>query len=138
MHYFPRKLTFFRVLAHCCANQFMYIIFNFLFSFFIKVSGLLNKSVLRPAKSGSGERISKTVKQRMAEYYHDMLWQNVGELVQQSVLWYDLPGYVHLPFALQHPRICLGLSNVLNDNMYSQFGGKLLRIYHCFELPNTG
>ena len=85
---------------------------------------------MRPAKSGSGERISKTVKQRMAEYYHDMLWQNVGELVQQSVLWYDLPGYVHLPFALQHPRICLGLSNVLNDNMYSQFGGKLLRIYH--------
>ena len=81
---------------------------------------------MRPAKSGSGERISKTVKQRMAEYYHDMLWQNVGELVQQSVLWYDLPGYVHLPFALQHPRICLGLSNVLNDNMYSQFGGKVM------------
>ena len=89
---------------------------------------------MRPAKSGSGERISKTVKQRMAEYYHDMLWQNVGELVQQSVLWYDLPGYVHLPFALQHPRICLGLSNVLNDNMYSQFGGKLLRIYHMKKI----
>ena len=87
------------------------------------MSGLLSKAVLRPAKSGSGERISKTVKQRMAEYYHDMLWQNVGELAQQSVLWYDLPGYVHLPFALQHPRICLGLANIIQDNMYSQPGG---------------
>ena len=56
----------------------------------------------------------------MAEYYHDMLWQNVGELAQQSVLWYDLPGYVHLPYALQHPRICLGLANIIQDNMYSQ------------------
>ena len=90
---------------------------------------MLSKAVLRPAKSGSGERISKTVKQRMAEYYHDMLWQNVGELVQQSVLWYDLPGFVHLPFALQHPRICLGLSNVINDNMYNQFGG-LYKIFY--------
>ena len=87
------------------------------------MSGLLSKAVLRPAKSGSGERISKTVKQRMAEYYHDMLWQNVGELAQQSVLWYDLPGYVHLPFALQHPRVCLGLANIIQDNMYSQPGG---------------
>ena len=62
----------------------------------------------------------------MAEYYHDMLWQNVGELAQQSVLWYDLPGYVHLPFALQHPRICLGLANIIQDNMYSQPGGNYI------------
>ena len=92
---------------------------------------MLSKSVLRPSKSGSGERISKTVKQRMAEYYHDMLWQNVGELAQQSVLWYDLPGYIHLPYALQHPRICLGLANIIQDNMYSQpTGNKIIRFYH--------
>ena len=94
------------------------------------MSGLLSKAVLRPAKSGSGERISKTVKQRMAEYYHDMLWQNVGELAQQSVLWYDLPGYVHLPFALQHPRVCLGLANIIQDNMYSQPGGNYIYPSH--------
>ena len=96
---------------------------------------MLSKAVLRPAKSGSGERISKTVKQRMAEYYHDMLWQNVGELAQQSVLWYDLPGYVHLPFALQHPRICLGLANIIQDNMYSQPGGKNTKItsFHAYR-----
>jgi len=98
------------------------IFLNGVFNVISQVSGLLSKAVLRPAKSGSGERISKTVKQRMAEYYHDMLWQNVGELAQQSVLWYDLPGYVHLPFALQHPRVCLGLANIIQDNMYSQPG----------------
>ena len=71
----------------------------------------------------------------MAEYYHDMLWQNVGELAQQSVLWYDLPGYVHLPFALQHPRICLGLANIIQDNMYSQPGGNYNNsIQFCFHL----
>ena len=86
--------------------------------------GLVAKSVLKPSKSGEGDRISRSACQRMAEYYHDHLWQGVGELTEQCVLWQVLPGHIHLPFALQHPQVTLGLSNIIQDTMYAQLGGK--------------
>ena len=41
-----------------------------------------------------------------------------------TLLWGDVAGYVYLPYALQHPRLTLGLSNLLKDNLYAKFGGK--------------
>ncbi len=35
-------------------------------------------------------------------------------------------GHIHLPFALQHPQVTLGLSNIIQDTMYAQLGGKAL------------
>jgi hypothetical protein len=63
---------------------------NIIFTF--QVPGLVAKSALKPSKSGDGERISRNASQRMAEYYHDHLWQGVGELTEQCVLWQVLPG----------------------------------------------
>jgi len=57
-----------------------------------QVPGLVSKTVLKPAKTGEGERLSKPACQKMAEFYHDHLWQGVGELTEQCVLWQVLPG----------------------------------------------
>ena len=49
-----------------------------LFSLLTQVPGLLAKSSFKPAggKKASGPpKISKSVRQKMAEYYHDVLWQ---------------------------------------------------------------
>jgi|FrelakmetLWP11LW_1041352.scaffolds.fasta_scaffold468988_1 hypothetical protein len=52
-------------------------------NFFFQVPGLVAKNVMKPSKSGDGERIGRNACQRMAEYYHDHLWQGVGELTEQ-------------------------------------------------------
>ena len=51
-------------------------------------------------------------------------WKSVGEAVSVTLMWGDVPGFVYLPYALQHPRLTLGLSNLLQDNLYAKFGGK--------------
>ena len=48
----------------------------------------------------------------------------MGEAVSVTLMWGDVPGFVYLPYALQHPRLTLGLSNLLQDNLYAKFGGK--------------
>jgi hypothetical protein len=42
----------------------------------------------------------------------------------QCVLWQVLPGHIHLPFALQHPQVTLGLSNIIQETMFAQLGGE--------------
>eukprot|EP00095_Tigriopus_kingsejongensis_P009268 maker-scaffold361_size196684-snap-gene-0.20 protein:Tk09268 transcript:maker-scaffold361_size196684-snap-gene-0.20-mRNA-1 annotation:"hypothetical protein TcasGA2_TC011954" len=101
---------------------------GFLGSFFhllSQVPGLLGKSVLKYAKAGggfTGERISRTARVKMSEYYHDLLWHNVGSLAEKILLWSDIQDIVYVPFALQSVRTCLGLSNLLQDNLYAKFG----------------
>jgi hypothetical protein len=58
--------------------------------------------VLKPAKTGEGERLSKQACQKMAEFYHDHLWQGVGELTEQCVLWQVLPGKAIKSFGFIH------------------------------------
>ena len=85
---------------------------------------MLGKNVLKaPSGKSNTERISRTARLKMSEYYHDLLWQNVGSMAEKTLLWNELQGYVYLPYALQHPRLSLGLSNILQDNLYAQFGG---------------
>ena len=90
--------------------------------------GLLGKNVIRATKSGlksgAGEKIGRTARVKMSEYYHDLLWHKVGAMAEKTILWSEIQGLVYLPFAMQHPRICLGLSNLLQDNLYAKFGGK--------------
>lgn len=67
--------------------------------------------------------MTRTARLKMSEYYHDLLWQNVGSMAEKTLLWNDLQGYVYLPYGLQHPRVCLALSNLLQDHLYAKFGG---------------
>ena len=102
--------------------------FGVYFSCSLQVPGLLGKNVIRATKSGlksgAGEKIGRTARVKMSEYYHDLLWHKVGAMAEKTILWSEIQGLVYLPFAMQHPRICLGLSNLLQDNLYAKFGGK--------------
>ena len=58
--------------------------------------------------------------------------QGVGELVELCILWQNDLQQEHLaatmsneylPYALQHPQICLGLCGLIQDNLYAQIGG---------------
>ncbi len=109
-----------------------------MFSVLSQVPGLLSKNVVKPntssgsrkvasasasASGSDGVRLTRTARLKMSEYYHDLLWKSVGGMAEKILLWGEIPGYVYLPYAMQHPRICLGLSNLLQDNLYAKFGG---------------
>ena len=53
-----------------------------------------------------------------------LLWQN--DLQQQQVS--GAISNEYLPYAFQHPRVCLGLCSLVQDNLYAQLGGKLNHI----------
>ena len=60
-----------------------------------------------------------------------LLWQN--DLQQQQVS--GAISNEYLPYAFQHPRVCLGLCSLVQDNLYAQLGGKLFLISHTNWLP---
>lgn len=102
-----------------------------------QVPGLLGKNVLKIAKAGegiTGERIHRTARVKMSEYYHDLLWTSVGSLAEKILLWSDIQDIVFVPFGLQDVRICLGLSNLLQDNLYAKFGGKLRLVIVVYNI----
>eukprot|EP00094_Tigriopus_californicus_P002786 TCALIF_02688-PA protein Name:"Similar to CCDC142 Coiled-coil domain-containing protein 142 (Homo sapiens)" AED:0.06 eAED:0.03 QI:0/0.87/0.77/0.88/0.87/0.88/9/28/508 len=102
------------------------------------VPGLLGKNVLKFAKAGEGimgERIHRTARVKMSEYYHDLLWTSVGSLAEKILLWSDIQDIIYVPFGLQDVRICLGLSNLLQDNLYAKFGdGYPPIVFPCIHL----
>ena len=51
-----------------------------------------------------------------------LLWQN--DLQQEQVV-SSAVSNEYLPYAFQHPRVCLGLCGLIQDNLYAQIGGKL-------------
>jgi len=96
---------------------------NNLLSLFTQVPGLLGKNVLKEDDKKKGKvSISRAGRVRLTEYYHDHLWQGTGPVLEKVLLWGELQGLAHLPYGLQHPRVCLGLSGILQDHLYSKFG----------------
>ena len=113
---------------------------------------ILRCSAATTLTTTGGVRLTRTARLKMSEFYHDSLvglasaslsyfnlvkenmnqfcpllspqWKSVGEAVSVTLMWGDVPGFVYLPYALQHPRLTLGLSNLLQDNLYAKFGGK--------------
>ena len=55
-----------------------------------------------------------------------ILWQN--DLQQEQVV-SSAVSNEYLPYAFQHPRVCLGLCGLIQDNLYAQIGGKLYLYY---------
>ena len=103
-----------------------------------KVPGLLSKSVIRGKKS----KINRSIRQKMAEFYHEVLWQGVGELSEPYLLWnnsvpldlasspptatennFDYSRKEYLPFGMQHPRLSLGLCGLVQETLAAPIGG---------------
>ena len=67
---------------------------------------------------------------------YSQFFQGVGEMAEISLLWQnDLQqennagtnvGNEYLPYAFQHPRVCVGVAGLIQDNLYAQIGGKLM------------
>ena len=58
-----------------------------------------------------------------------VLWQN--DLQQEQVV-SSAVSNEYLPYAFQHPRVCLGLCALIQDNLYAQIGGKLYHFIFSF------
>ena len=52
-----------------------------------------------------------------------LLWQN--DLQQENNAGTNV-GNEYLPYAFQHPRVCVGVAGLIQDNLYAQIGGKLM------------
>ena len=71
----------------------------------------------------------------MAEFYHEVLWQGVGELSEPYILWNNsVPTDTnshsdtgerreYLPFGMQHPRLSLGLCGLVEETLSAPLGG---------------
>ena len=98
----------------------------------LQVPGLLSKSAIKQSKK-SQNKISRSVRQKMAEFYHEVLWQGVGELSELHILWHNkvANGAVgnsqeYLPFGLQHPRLSLGLAGLVQETLNAPLGGRVV------------
>ena len=54
-----------------------------------------------------------------------LLWQN--DLQQENNAGTNV-GNEYLPYAFQHPRVCVGVAGLIQDNLYAQIGGNLMFI----------
>ena len=61
-----------------------------------------------------------------------LLWQN--DLQQDHQLISSGLSNEYLPYALQHPRICLGLCSLIQENLYAQLGGEGAMQYYLFSM----
>ena len=76
----------------------------------------------------------------MAEFYHEVLWQGVGELSEPYILWNnsvptdeltEIGGggrREYLPFGMQHPRLSLGLCGLVEETLAAPLGGKKILV----------
>ena len=89
----------------------------------------------------------------MAEFYHEVLWQGVGELSEPYLLWnnsvpldlasspptatennFDYSRKEYLPFGMQHPRLSLGLCGLVQETLAAPIGGNSLDLPARFIL----
>ena len=122
-------------------SQFQMAFWSAISLLWFKVPGLLSKSVIRGKKS----KINRSIRQKMAEFYHEVLWQGVGELSEPYLLWnnsvpldlasspptatennFDYSRKEYLPFGMQHPRLSLGLCGLVQETLAAPIGGDSL------------
>ena len=92
----------------------------------------------------------------MAEFYHEVLWQGVGEMSEPYLLWnnsvpldlasspptatennFDYSRKEYLPFGMQHPRLSLGLCGLVQETLAAPIGGDSLGLPARFVIQHT-
>ena len=92
----------------------------------------------------------------MAEFYHEVLWQGVGELSEPYLLWnnsvpldlasspptatdnnFDYSRKEYLPFGMQHPRLSLGLCGLVQETLAAPIGGNSPDLLARFVIQHT-
>ena len=84
-----------------------------------RVPGLVNTSMIKEGKDGT-PRLNGTMRKKMGEFYHDILWRTTGQYIEESLLWDGDKDRV--PLGLTHPKVPLVLSSLLKEHVQAQLG----------------
>ena len=95
------------------------VLLHHILSLLPKVAGLVNKSMLKEGKDGT-PRLNGTMRKKMGEFYHDILWRTTGQYIEEGLLW---DGHkARIPLGLTHPRLPLVMSSLLKEHVQAQLG----------------
>ena len=105
------------------------VLLHHILSLVPKVPGLVNKSMIKEGKDGT-PRLNGTMRKKMGEYYHDILWRTSGHLIEEPLLWDGAKD--RIPMGLAHPKLPLVISTLLKDYVSAQLGDS----YPSLVLPS--
>ena len=105
------------------------VLLHHILSLVPKVPGLVNKSMIKEGKDGT-PRLNGTMRKKMGEYYHDILWRTSGQLIEEPLLWDGAKD--RIPMGLAHPKLPLVISGLLKDYVSAQLGDS----YPSLVLPS--
>ena len=95
-----------------------------------KVPGLVNKNMIKEGKDGT-PKLNGTMRKKMGEFYHDILWRTTGQYIEEPLLWDGTK--TRIPLALTHPKVPLVMSTLLKEHVQAQIGDS----YPSLVLPTV-
>ena len=94
------------------------VLLHHVLSIIPKVSGLVNSGMLKEGTDGT-PKLNGTMRKKMGEYFHDVLWRTTGQVIEESLLWNAYDG---IPLGLVHPIVPLVISNLLKEHVQAKLG----------------
>ena len=95
------------------------VVLHHVLSLVPKVPGLVNPNMLREGKDGT-QRLNGTMRKKMGEFYHDILWRTTGQYIEESLLWDGDKD--RIPLGLTHPKVPLVISTLLKEHVQARLG----------------
>ena len=94
------------------------VLLHHILSIVPKVSGLVNSGMLKEGSDGT-PKLNGTMRKKMGEYFHDVLWRTTGQVIEESLLWNAYDG---IPLGLVHPIVPLMMANLLKEHVQAKLG----------------
>ena len=94
------------------------VLLHHILSIVPKVSGLVNSGMLKEGSDGT-PKLNGTMRKKMGEYFHDVLWRTTGQVIEESLLWNAYDG---IPLGLVHPLVPLVMANLLKEHVQAKLG----------------
>ena len=95
------------------------VVLHHVLSLVPRVPGLVNPSMLKEGKDGT-PRLNGTMRKKMGEFYHDILWRTTGQYIEEPLLWDG--GKDRVPLGLAHTKVPLVISTLLKEHVQAQLG----------------
>ena len=106
------------------------VLLHHILSMVPKVPGLVNKNMIKEGKDGT-PKLNGTMRKKMGEFYHDILWRTTGQYIEEPLLWDGTKA--RIPLALTHPKVPLVISTLLKEHVQAQLGDS----YPSLVLPTV-
>ena len=95
------------------------VVLHHVLSLVPRVPGLVNPNMLKEGKDGT-PRLNGTMRKKMGEFYHDILWRTTGQYIEEPLLWDG--GKDRVPLGLTHTKVPLVISSLLKEHVQAQLG----------------